>query len=463
MEIINKKVKVIGASIVALVVLALGGLTWYQHTHFNSQVTINGTKVGGLTADATLKKLRSVSLTNAIYLDGKLFYQGQKTAAGFTASDLGAVKKVLKKQVTLFPTKAAKDYEIAPSKISNYRKVTLKQELKAKLESENLKRTKAQDAYAILKDGKVSVVPAKKGNQYDVAKILKEYDRISYSSDLNLRVQYLQPLSAKSQEVKTEQTKLAELAGRKVDYQVQDKHYELKANEMLTSARYVDGKYQFDTAALKNKVNEINQAQATLGKTFTFTTSTGKTIQVPGKTYGWALRDSDAIASITKAYETGKTSLNAVNDIYGTGYLTYGTGYDTTLNGGLGNTYAEVSIADQHVWLYKNGQQVASIDVVTGKKSTGEDTPTGVWYIMYKQSPSVLRGSSAGSGSYEVKVNYWAQFTNSGCGFHDASWRKNWAKDAYISDGSGGCVNVKPSEMPNIYNNLSQKEAVIIY
>ena len=232
---------------------------------------------------------------------------------------------------------------------------------------------------------------------------------------------------------------------------------------MLTSARYVDGKYQFDTAALKNKVNEINQAQATLGKTFTFTTSTGKTIQVPGKTYGWALRDSDAIASITKAYETGKTSLNAVNDIYGIGYLTYGTGYDTTLNGGLGNTYAEVSIADQHVWLYKNGQQVASIDVVTGKKSTGEDTPTGVWYIMYKQSPSVLRGSSAGSGSYEVKVNYWAQFTNSGCGFHDASWRKNWAKDAYISDGSGGCVNVKPSEMPNIYNNLSQKEAVIIY
>lgn len=458
-----KKVKVIGASVLGLVVIALGGLTWYQHTHFNSQVTINGTKVGGLTATEALKKLRSVSLTNAVYLDGKLFYQGQKTTAGFTSKDLSAVKKVLKKQVTFLPTSAKKDYEVAPSNISKYRQVTLKQELKDKLEQANQTRTKAVDAYALLKAGKVSLVPAKKGNQYDVQKILAEYDKVSYSADLRLKSIYLQPLSVKSKTVQEEKTKLEQLANRKVDYQVQDKHYELKASEMLTSARYSDGKYQFDTAALKDKINQINQAQATLGKTFNFTTSTGNTIQVPGKTYGWALRDSDAIASITKAYEEGKTNLNASNDIYGIGYLTYGTGYDTTANGGLGNSYAEVSIANQHAWIYKDGRQVASIDVVTGKKSTGEDTPTGVWYIMYKQSPSILRGSHAGAGSYEVKVNYWAQFTNSGCGFHDASWRTDWSKDAYINGGSGGCVNVKPSDMANVYNNLSQKEAVIVY
>ncbi len=98
---------------------------------------------------------------------------------------------------------------------------------------------------------------------------------------------------------------------------------------------------------------------------------------------------------MTKALENGETKVDAKQDIYGKGYDTRGTGYDTTTNGGIGNTYVEVSIEKQHLWAYRDGQQVASIDVVTGTQSTHNDTPKGVFYVMYKQTKTTLRGSRA--------------------------------------------------------------------
>ncbi len=51
---------------------------------------------------------------------------------------------------------------------------------------------------------------------------------------------------------------------------------------------------------------------------------------------------------------------------------------------GIGDTYAEVSIADRQIWIYKEGKLVLTTNVVTGKHSTGEDTSPGVWYVLYE-------------------------------------------------------------------------------
>lgn len=102
-------------------------------------------------------------------------------------------------------------------------------------------------------------------------------------------------------------------------------------------------------------------------------------------------------------------------------------------------------------------------NVVTGRHNTNEDTPTGVWYIEYKESPSILKGSEVGNPNYSVKVNYWAPFTLGGVGFHDAGWRTNWASNAYLEHGSGGCVNTPADVMKTVYDNLSENEPVIVY
>ncbi|MEE0264766.1 MAG: fibronectin type III domain-containing protein, partial [Acutalibacteraceae bacterium] len=46
----------------------------------------------------------------------------------------------------------------------------------------------------------------------------------------------------------------------------------------------------------------------------------------------------------------------------------------------LGNTFVEVSIADQYMWFYKNGECLVSTPVVTGMKNS-HDTPKGVFRV----------------------------------------------------------------------------------
>ena len=67
-----------------------------------------------------------------------------------------------------------------------------------------------------------------------------------------------------------------------------------------------------------------------------------------------------------------------------------------------------------------------------------------MWYVLYKRTPYTLRGNAVGKADYAVKVDYWVPFTNSGQGFHDG-WRKDWGNNAYLTGGSGGCVNLLPN------------------
>ena len=204
--------------------------------------------------------------------------------------------------------------------------------------------------------------------------------------------------------------------------------------------------------------------QVTLDKPFKFKTHSGAEITTTANgSYGWKISEKKAGNSLTKAIIDGRQEVDGKYDIEGKGYNTAGLGYNVTSNNGIGDTYAEVSLADQRAYFYKDGKCVLETDIVSGTNNEGNKTPKGVWYIMYQQSPSVLRGQNDDGSSYASKVNYWSPFTLTGCGFHDASWRHNWSKTAYLSDGSHGCINMQPSVAGQAFHDLKQNEPVIIY
>lgn len=439
------------------------GFIFYQSTHFNRNFTINGVKVGGLTAEQALKNFKSMTLKNDVYLNGRRIIKGKDTQSNFTNSDLSAVKKVLKSQFTLWPSAKVTHYSLIPEKADDYRNRVLKKEVAAKLHQMNKKLKAPIDAKAILSNGKITVSKSKNGEQYDITKMLKAYDRRQYDKNINLNVIRLQPIQADSHTVSNEKQKLRELLRRTTDYQLQDNSYSMQASNLIKNASVSKTmKITVDTGEIKKKLALINQKTSTLNKNYAFKTHTGSVISVKGQSYGWALHVPAEANRIAQALVDGKKTIKAYN-VYGVGFSTYGVGYKVRGNNGIGGTYAEVSISEQRIWLYKNGKMVLTTQVVTGRHNTHEDTPKGVWYIEYKQSPSVLEGSEAGNPHYKVKVKYWAPFTLSGCGFHDAPWRHNWAKNAYLTQGSGGCVNTPPSAMVNVYQQLEQNEPVIVY
>ncbi|MBM7654435.1 uncharacterized protein YfcZ (UPF0381/DUF406 family) [Neobacillus cucumis] len=455
--------KWITSGIVIIIALILAALNYYQAKHFNANIKINGVNVGGLTSDEALNKLKSSVLKNVVYVGEKQIFDGKDTKLGFSDQDLSGVNKLLKSQQTVFPSSKEKDYSLVPNSGDPYRTQEMKKLVEEKLAALNNNLTPPVDAKATLQQGQIVITKSNNGEQYDVASLIKAYEKQQYASEIHLDPVYIQPIKEDSETVKNEQKTLQTLLQQKVDYKVQNQVYSLKASDLIKSATVSkDLKVTIDGADIKNKLAEINDSQSTLDKDFTFKTHSGSVIKVKGQGYGWALDVDKEAARIQAAFEKGESS-TAASNIIGHGWSGEGYGYDITSNNGIGDTYAEVSIAEQKIWIYKNGKLVVTSNVVTGKHSTGEDTSKGVWYILYKRTPSILRGSHVGLGSYEVKVNYWAPFTNSGQGFHDASWRTNWSSTAYLKAGSGGCVNTPSSVMKTVYNNLSTHEPVVIY
>ncbi|MCL1630371.1 L,D-transpeptidase/peptidoglycan binding protein [Sporolactobacillus sp. CPB3-1] len=438
-------------------------ISYIQANRFNAHITINGVNVGHLTPEQALAKLSGQTLKNDVYIGKKRVVNGKNLKSEFGSEDLPAVKRIFQKQRTWLPSSTRQTYTLNPRSEGSYRSQTLKKLLENELNRLNKHLKAPKDAYAYLENGKIGVSKSEPGKKYDIKKMMHAYDQQEYNSEIHLDESLLVPIKADSKTVKHEISALKSLMTRTINYKVQDKTYALKADELIKKATASsDQKIRIDSNELKARISEINKNQSTLNKKFSFRTHTGKVISVQGQSYGWALNVSKETERIEKAFEQGKTDIKAYN-VYGVGYSTYGIGYHNTTNHGIGNTYAEVSISEQKIWIYKNGKLVVSTHVVTGRHDTNEDTPKGLWYIMYKESPSTLEGSEAGNPNYSVKVNYWAPFTMSGCGFHDAKWRKNWKKTAYLTHGSGGCVNTPPGIMKQVYDNLDQNEPVIIY
>ena len=262
----KKKGAIITIVVVAVIAIAFGGMATYQANHFNKGVAINGVNVGGLTASQAMSKLENGKLDNTVKVGDQVIYQGKQTVSGVTAQDEPEVKAILKKQFTLIPTSKTKNYNVSSNQNNQYRTTDLRNAVQQKLTAMNANRTPARDACAVLKNGTVSVEKAKDGNQYNVKAMMKEYDNQVNDDHIDLKAIIAKPVTESSQQVENEKTKLQDLANATVDYKVENQDYNLPAKQMITSAKYVNGKYQINSKALADKIDQINKSQSTLGK-----------------------------------------------------------------------------------------------------------------------------------------------------------------------------------------------------
>lgn len=107
-------------------------------------------------------------------------------------------------------------------------------------------------------------------------------------------------------------------------------------------------------------------------------------------------------------------------------------------------SYIEVSIANQTLNYYENGQLILTSPVVTG---INNGTPTGNFKVLNKATNVNLKGAD-----YISHVNYWIAFIGSSYGMHDASWRSTFGGNIYKYNGSHGCVNMPYYKVKELYN-----------
>lgn len=161
-------------------------------------------------------------------------------------------------------------------------------------------------------------------------------------------------------------------------------------------------------------------------------------------------------STVDKEKETAKLISEIRSGIQEERYPEYEISMDN--NSGIGDTFIEVSIDNQKVYLIRNGEIEFTTDCVTGCVNTGHDTPKGICYINSKYRDITLQ-------KYNAFVNYWMAFIGSTYGLHDASWRSSeeFGGETYLNNGSHGCVNMKHDDIKYLYENTEKGIPVIVH
>lgn len=132
----------------------------------------------------------------------------------------------------------------------------------------------------------------------------------------------------------------------------------------------------------------------------------------------------------------------------------------------IGNSYIELSLSDQHFWVYVDGKQVMDSEVVTGCRNKGTETPQGVYKVKGKPQiiPCAVRKMPVETGRirYTVITGYLFAAEDT-IGFHDLTTRSDWSSTAYLDNGSHGCVNTPLDKVKELYDIVSYKFPVVIY
>lgn len=129
-------------------------------------------------------------------------------------------------------------------------------------------------------------------------------------------------------------------------------------------------------------------------------------------------------------------------------------------NPNFDGNYIEVSIPDQTLWVYQDGQVVIETGIVTGNYRVGKYSPTGLKKIWSHRTKVFLM-------SDEYFSEYWmAIVPDERYGLHDAdNWREleEYGGETYLNNGSSGCINIPRDVIREIYEIVPNGTPVVLY
>ena len=310
-------------------------------------------------------------------------------------------------------------------------------------------------------DDTYQIVPEEEGDMVDTDTLaaytleqMKDGNNTISLTDANC---YLQP------EITSEdlQDKLAEynrFSDLTITYDFDDRQEVLEPetiSEWIT-VNEEDDSVEVDRDAVTNWVNENLVKYDTYGSDYmrTFHSTLQGTLEIPGGQYGiygW-LTDVEATVDKLIEYIQNGESVTVEPEYARTGYC--------RATDDIGDSYAEVDITNQKVFVYKDGELVIESDCVTGMADDpSRETPPGV-YKVWSMDRNRILGTMEAYG-YVQPVDYWIYFTEIDIGFHDLL-RSAYGGEIYKTNGSHGCVNLPLDVAAEMYDTVEIGYPVIV-
>lgn len=197
-----------------------------------------------------------------------------------------------------------------------------------------------------------------------------------------------------------------------------------------------------------NFIKELSKKYDTAFRKHKFITVKGEEIIIDKGHYGWWMDRNEETKELIQMIQKGEKTFRKPR--YFQEAAEYGE-YD------YGNTYVELDLTKQHLYLWKEGHIILESDFVSGNVANGNSTPEGIFPITYKEKNATLRGDD-----YENAVSFWMPF-NGNIGMHDAPWRKRFGEEIYKTNGSHGCINLPVDIAGQIFEQVYTGMPVVCY
>ena len=328
------------------------------------------------------------------------------------------------------------------------------------------------------------IVKEKQGNQLNQEKfysyVEKSIKQLKTNINLDKANIYLKPKYTQNDSaIIKELNQYNNYLYRWIRYDMTEKHYETVTPKDIKNWLVIndDATVSIDQEKMSQWVEKFCLKYKTVGKTRKFKSHTGEVLEVSGGDYGWQIDYSQTVDQLYKvlskknpqsdveAYIKNKNKTNKkklikkLEPIYKN--QAYKLNFDNLVDDYNTQTYSEVDISEQMVYVFQNGQVVYSAKCVTGLPSdASRATKTGCWYIKDKKLEYTLTGAD-----YTTPTKYWVRITWTGTGYHymnRSDWSK-WSPDLYKTRGSHGCINLQLEDVKNIYNLVSMRDMVFIH
>lgn len=450
------------ASAVVIAIIATLAVSHFDKTHFDNSTTINGIDCSNLSVEEATKKLieeanKPITFVTALpNKQGSKEYVSEKGQFDLQLSEKVDLRELLERQnedKSQLNFVLENPFTVNEDAVKDYLATI------PELNGENI--AQAENAYLSMKDDFVVIVPEVYGNEiisgedYKLAMtLLKRGENTIDFSELVFE----QPFIKNDEWLQSHRDKLNTMLQTTINFKLSNGEIVSLHDDIKT---WIEGQLYSDTLSdvsltidlkegittfLEQLAEDVDKANSTM--VFPATGIGNITLYVP-KSLRPQLDIEAEVEQILKDLETGETIDRT--PIYDKPFLTDNL-----------TSYVELDITRQNVWLYVNGELILDTPCRTGNVSMGDDTPTGIYYLAYKTRGATLRGYNYDGSIYNSYVEYWMPF-NGGIGFHDAYWVHVFGGNAYLTQGSHGCVNLPLEAAATLYQYINTEMPIFVY
>lgn len=455
----KKKKKIFKICLIAflcvLLMVYFGGVI-YHASHFGTDTYINQYNVSGMTfeeaTDILNDEIAQYEL-EIIYKNGS--HKVKKGDGGLDVVLAQSVKSLkANRNPFMWPKDIFTEDKYTMDFNVNFDQIKMKEYINSSEYMDVLKMEPSTNARVDMKNGEVVVIKDVTGTELDANKVYAVVTEalLDYKKQVNIDENdcYIRAeITAESQWIENAVKNAEEFLNIKGIYDFNGHTVQIPKEE-LSIMGYVDEKGQIKIS--KNNVyayaNKFANKYTTSYTERRFITHDKKEILVYGGYYGWIL---DGEKEAEELYE-----LMLKKEHFYKEPVCEKEGYAFSDLNDIGDSYVEVDLDDQEVYLYIDGKLILKTDCVTGDMPYYK-TPGGLYGVTYRAYNVVLRGPD-----YESPVTFWMPF-NGDIGLHDATWRAAFGDDIYTYDGSHGCVNLPYSAAGEIFDYLEEDFPVVCY